>query len=294
MGGLVEAVLNSIAAVADRRVKQDHEVHHPSAVVDCLFRLYARGRELRSQGEVPPPRALFIMDLDGTLLDSRGASSPENHEAMRRATDDGIALAIVTGRRRSTFRFERDRFTEFPFRASVSNGAVLLAADNETIEQVHPLEWEPVLELFHTISRTAASRCLAVTVPGEGATHEQEVPDALIISSTGGYYYAPSPCEPELQEAREENKLARSSALSRTWFTRRSTFPTKRTPLTSFGWARASAPGRPSTPPGRHGPQAYWFTSAREAGRRSRSGISPRRSASAVKRSVPSATASMT
>ena len=156
------------------------------------------------------------MDLDGTLLDSRGASSPENHEAMRRATDDGIALAIVTGRRRSTFRAERDRFTDFPFRASVSNGAVLLAPDNETIERVHPLEWEPVLELFHTISRTVASRCLAVTVPGEGATHEQDVPDALIITSTGGYYYAPSPCEPELQEAREENELARSSALSRT------------------------------------------------------------------------------
>jgi hydroxymethylpyrimidine pyrophosphatase-like HAD family hydrolase len=156
------------------------------------------------------------MDLDGTLLDVSGTSSPENHEAMRRATDDGIALAIVTGRRRSTFRAERDRFTDFPFRASVSNGAVLLASDNETVERVHPLEWEPVLELFDTIARTVAVRCLAVTVPGEGDTPEVDVPDALIITSAGGYYHAPSPCEPELQEAREENELARASALSRT------------------------------------------------------------------------------
>jgi len=156
------------------------------------------------------------MDLDGTLLDSRGSSSPENHEAMRRATDDGIALAIVTGRRRSTFRAERDRFTDVPFRASVSNGAVLLAPDNDTIERVHPLQWEPVLELLHTISRTVRGRCLAVTVPGEGGTDEVDVPDALIITSAGGYYYAPSPCEPELQEAHAENELTRTSALSRT------------------------------------------------------------------------------
>jgi HAD superfamily hydrolase (TIGR01484 family) len=156
------------------------------------------------------------MDLDGTLLDSRGTLWPENHEAMRHAADDGIALAIVTGRRRSTFRAERDRFTDFPFRASVSNGAVLLAPDNETIERVHPLEWEPVLELLHTISRRLPGRCLAVTVPGEGDAREVDAPDALIITSAGGYYSAPAPCEPELQEALKENELDRSSALSRT------------------------------------------------------------------------------
>ena len=157
-----------------------------------------------------------MMDLDGTLLDSRGTLWPENHEAMRRAANDGIALAIVTGRRRSTFRAERDRLTDCRFRASVSNGAVLLAPDNETIERVHPLEWEPVLELLSTISPKSAGRCLAVTVPGEGDTHEVDPPDALIITSSGDYYYAPSLCEPELQEVREENALTRTSAMSRT------------------------------------------------------------------------------
>ena len=155
-----------------------------------------------------------MMDLDGTLLDSRGTLWPEDHEAMRRAADDGVAVAIVTGRRRSTFRAERDRLTECVFRASVSNGAVLLAPDNETIERVHPLEWEPILELLSTMSPNWAGRCLAVTVPDEGAMHEVDPPDALIITSGGDYYYAPSLCEPELQEMREENALTRASALS--------------------------------------------------------------------------------
>lgn len=164
---------------------------------------------------MPPPRALFIMDLDGTLLDSRGTLWPENHEAMRRAANDGIAVAIVTGRRRSTFRAERDRLTNCLFRASVSNGAVLLASDNETIERVHPLEWEPVLELLTSISPKSGGRCLAVTVLGEGDTRDTDSPDALIVTSSGDYYYAPCLCEPELQEVREENALTRTLALSR-------------------------------------------------------------------------------
>lgn len=155
------------------------------------------------------------MDLDGTLLDSRGTLWPENREAMRRAANDGIALAIVTGRRRSTFRTERDRLTDCLFRASVSNGAVLLAPDNETIERVHPLEWEPVLELLCAVSRKAAGRCLAVTVPRDGDTYEVDSPDALIITSGGDCYDAPSLCEPELQEVLEENALTRTAALSR-------------------------------------------------------------------------------
>lgn len=155
------------------------------------------------------------MDLDGTLLDSRGTLWPENHQAVRRAADDGIAVAIVTGRRRSTFRAERDRLTDCVFRASVSNGAVLLAQDNETIERVHPLEWEPVLELLSNIPPKSAGRCLAVTVPGDGDAHELDSPDSLIITSSGDCYYARSLCEPELQEVCEENALTRTSALSR-------------------------------------------------------------------------------
>ncbi len=173
-----------------------------------------RPDQVRPQTRVPPPRALFVIDLDGTLLDLRGTVHPGNREAMRQAADDGIALAIVTGRRRSTFRAARDALTGVRFRSSVSDGAVLLAPDNETIERVHPLQWEPILTLLSAIPRPAAARCLAVTVPGEGDVQEMEFPDALIITNGGDYYRAPSLVEPELQEVREENAVSAASARS--------------------------------------------------------------------------------
>ena len=42
---------------------------------------------------------LLALDLDGTLLDSKGKISPENRTAIRRAEDLGVLVTIATGRR---------------------------------------------------------------------------------------------------------------------------------------------------------------------------------------------------
>ena len=87
------------------------------------------------------------MDLDGTLLDGSGEIPPRNLGAMRRAVDAGIALAIATGRRRSTYRREVARLDGIPHRVSCSNGAVLLAGDNEHIEIAHEIPWRGLVEV---------------------------------------------------------------------------------------------------------------------------------------------------
>ncbi len=40
---------------------------------------------------------LIALDIDGTLLDSRWQVPPVNRDAIRRATDAGIEVALVTG-----------------------------------------------------------------------------------------------------------------------------------------------------------------------------------------------------
>lgn len=42
---------------------------------------------------------LLALDLDGTLLDSRGNVTPENREAIRSAEEAGVLVTIATGRR---------------------------------------------------------------------------------------------------------------------------------------------------------------------------------------------------
>src|SRR5919206_2100853 len=45
------------------------------------------------------PIRLLALDLDGTLLDSRGRIPPRNREAIDRARRRGVRVALVTGRR---------------------------------------------------------------------------------------------------------------------------------------------------------------------------------------------------
>jgi HAD superfamily hydrolase (TIGR01484 family) len=155
------------------------------------------------------------MDLDGTLIDRDGVLSDRDRQAMDRAVAAGVALAIVTGRRRSTFRAERARLTGLAFRSSVSNGAVLLAGDNETIERVHPISWQSVQAVWAALPENAARACLAVTVPGALDNEQPEQPDAIIMMPDGRFYHAASPFEPEMQSASEEFLLADHAVIAR-------------------------------------------------------------------------------
>ncbi|MGH9599425.1 MAG: HAD family hydrolase, partial [Terracidiphilus sp.] len=163
----------------------------------------------------PHPRGLFVMDLDGTLLDRDGRIAERNFAAMRRASSEGIALAIVTGRRRSTFRPERARFEGIALRASVSNGSVLLSADNETVERVHEISWSGFERACQMLPRRGIKACIAVTLPPVPAPGEPELPDALIFVAGRGFYHAASPWEPERQIASRQFAISAEAAMSR-------------------------------------------------------------------------------
>ena len=67
---------------------------------------------------------LLALDLDGTLLDSRGKVPEANREAIRAAEDAGVLVTIATGRR---FRDARPLGLELDLNAPLitHNGALL-------------------------------------------------------------------------------------------------------------------------------------------------------------------------
>lgn len=76
---------------------------------------------------------LLALDLDGTLLNSRGVVSEENKEAIRLAEKKGVLVTIATGRR---FRDARPIALEIGFNAPIvtHNGALLkFAGSLETV-----------------------------------------------------------------------------------------------------------------------------------------------------------------
>jgi hypothetical protein len=77
---------------------------------------------------------LLALDLDGTLLDSRGRIPADNKTAIRLAEEAGVLVTIATGRR---FRDARPVALEIGFNAPIvtHNGALLKFADSlETVD----------------------------------------------------------------------------------------------------------------------------------------------------------------
>jgi hypothetical protein len=155
------------------------------------------------------PRALFVTDLDGTLLDDDGNLPRVNAEAIDAATARGVAVVIATGRRRSSFRSARERLAGLGFRVSLSNGAVVLGADNEAITDVRDLSWvgvDRILERRHPLVRSVVT----ITVPPEPAAGAAEEPDAILWEPGAGASFAGlfgdrstySPVVPEIARTR--------------------------------------------------------------------------------------------
>jgi Cof subfamily protein (haloacid dehalogenase superfamily) len=77
------------------------------------------------------PIKLIAMDLDGTLLDSRGKVPDENVKAIAEAAQSGVKIVIVTGRRFHSARLTTEVLTcDIDFIAS--NGAVIKSRSGET------------------------------------------------------------------------------------------------------------------------------------------------------------------
>jgi hydroxymethylpyrimidine pyrophosphatase-like HAD family hydrolase len=137
-------------------------------------------------------RALFVMDLDGTLVGGDDAALPDaNVRALRRANEAGVAVAIATGRRRSGFRRERDRLDGIAFRVSLSNGAVLLLEDNERAARIHEIPRAGVLELAR-LRAPGVRKLIAIAAPGEEPA-AGEPPDAVLCLPDGRWMTSHSP-----------------------------------------------------------------------------------------------------
>jgi 5-amino-6-(5-phospho-D-ribitylamino)uracil phosphatase len=82
----------------------------------------------------------IALDIDGTLLDTRWQVPEANRDAIRRATDAGVEVALVTGRR---FDFARPVIEQIdaPLTLIVSGGALVKTRNGETlIRHLLPVE----------------------------------------------------------------------------------------------------------------------------------------------------------
>jgi hypothetical protein len=92
---------------------------------------------------------LIALDIDGTLLDSRWQVSERNLRAIAEATERGIEVALVTGRRYS-FALPIASTIPSPLTLILNNGAVVKSTGGETL-------------LMHALPRQTALRVLAAT-----------------------------------------------------------------------------------------------------------------------------------
>jgi Cof subfamily protein (haloacid dehalogenase superfamily) len=92
---------------------------------------------------------LLAVDIDGTLLDSRGKLPVVHHEALAEASGRGVSVALVTGR---SFHFTRHivERLRLPLTVIVNNGAVIKQRDGTTL-------------LRHVLPRDAARAVLQQT-----------------------------------------------------------------------------------------------------------------------------------
>ena len=82
---------------------------------------------------------LVALDIDGTILDSRGQVGPRIKVAVHRAQEAGVAVVLATGRR---FRAAQPIAEELAIRAPLvlNNGALVVEPDGEEIFYHQPLE----------------------------------------------------------------------------------------------------------------------------------------------------------
>ena len=110
---------------------------------------------------------LLALDLDGTLLDSRGHIPEANKKAIRKAEEKGVLVTIATGRR---FRDARPVALEAEFNAPIitHNGALLKFA--QTLETVaySLIEIQTVREILRVGKKFGGDALLSADPHGKG------------------------------------------------------------------------------------------------------------------------------
>jgi len=117
---------------------------------------------------------LLALDLDGTLLNSKGKISNENKFAIRKAEEKGVLVTIATGRR---FRDARPVALEGEFNAPIitHNGALLKFA--QTLETVASatIKTETVTEVLRVGKALCGDALLSADPHGKGTLYYDTV-----------------------------------------------------------------------------------------------------------------------
>jgi len=108
---------------------------------------------------------LLAIDIDGTLLDSRGRLPPAHRDALVDATARGIQIALVTGR---SFHFTAPivDLLPIPLMLICNNGAVVKRKTGET-EMRHLLSREAARHVLIETRRLEDSVAIVFDRPGE-------------------------------------------------------------------------------------------------------------------------------
>ncbi|HEY8561376.1 MAG TPA: Cof-type HAD-IIB family hydrolase [Pyrinomonadaceae bacterium] len=119
---------------------------------------------------------LLALDLDGTLLNSRGVISEENKTAIRRAEEKGVLVTIATGRR---FRDARPVALEIGFNAPIvtHNGALLKFAESLKTVEFSLLADETVREILRVGKETGGDALVSADPHGQGTLLYDRVSD---------------------------------------------------------------------------------------------------------------------
>jgi len=119
---------------------------------------------------------LLALDLDGTLLNSRGKISLENKLAIRQAEEKGVLVTIATGRR---FRDARPVALEIGFNAPIvtHNGALLKFAESLQTVEFSLLQTETVREILRVGKETGGDALVSADPRGLGTLLYDRVSD---------------------------------------------------------------------------------------------------------------------
>jgi Cof subfamily protein (haloacid dehalogenase superfamily) len=130
------------------------------------------------------PIRFIALDIDGTLLNSRFEVSAANRQAIREATERGVEVALVTGRRYD-FAMPVAKQIDTPLTMIVNNGALVRTKDGQT-------------RLRHLLPREVAKNVIRATKPWRVATvvvFDRPQANQMILESInwddpkrGGYY----------------------------------------------------------------------------------------------------------
>ncbi len=119
---------------------------------------------------------LLALDLDGTLLNSRGKISVENKLAIRKAEEKGVLVTIATGRR---FRDARPVALEIEFNAPIvtHNGALLKFAESLETVAFSLINTETVAEILRVGKDTGGDALVSADPHGKGTLLYDRISD---------------------------------------------------------------------------------------------------------------------